>query len=218
MGNKTADKKTKLEVISIIILCIFIFYEILCIVLKGLMPERQTLFLTYRLFRMDNPESFHCMKELPRSAHGNKYFQSIFFFTYKIGYGTVISEEEYEETKAQCLKGREEFTAQLLKYVYINGEPIEQSEEEQAKSREELNIYSINDTEKPRPSVADVLEGNNINFFDKISRQDVKEGNYYFLWYEADRWPSFEASICNDDTHEIIEVYFGGNPLFYRHD
>ena len=78
-------------------------------------------------------------------------------------------------------------------------------------------MHSIKDTEKPEQDIVEILEQQHVDFFDKISRQDLEEGNYYFLWYTYDEFGCwFEASICNDDTHEIIEVYFGGNTLFYR--
>lgn len=209
MTNKNTNKKIKKKILVLTscLIVLWLVYEISCFLFKGIMPERKTLYLTYGFFRRDVGSTVHFMESLPKSASGNKYYHDVFFFTYENGYGTTISEQDYEETKAQCLKGREEFTARSLARSYINGQWFENSKEEQAKIKEELNIYSINDTDRLKPNVAEILEENGVNFFDKIARQDVEEGNYHFLWYRADRYrPDFEASIYNDETHEIIEV------------
>lgn len=211
--KKKIKRWTLLIVIGLFIL--WVVYRVICLLGNGFMPgcipERRTFYLTYASF---NRDAKYCefIENLPKSAQGTKYFHEIYFFTFRNGYGTVISEKDYEEAKRQCLKEKEERVNYFISHIYFMGEQIEQSEEEIEERRRELNIYSINDSEELEPSVADILEENGVDFFDKIARQNVREGAYHFLWYEIiedDGYQTeFTGSIYNDETFELIEVCY----------
>lgn len=194
---------------------IWIVYRAICMLgngfMPGCMPERRTFYVSYASFKRD---AKYCefIENLPKSAKKKKYFHQIYFFTFRNGYGTVISEKDYEDTKKQCLKEKEERVNYLIKHVYFMGEQVEQSEEEIEETRKSLNIYSINDNKEPEPNVADVLEENGVDFFNKIARQNIREGDYHFLWYEViedDGYQTeFTGTIYNDETYEFIEVCY----------
>ncbi len=207
------NKKIRVRVLRVIFGLLFLgmVYRIACFLFEGLIPERRTLYLSYSSFLRDAKRT-HFMVELPKSATRTKYFHQVFFFTYENGYGTVIPEEDFEVIKEQYLGEKEKFINQLVSYKYVGGQSIELSEEERKKNRDAKDIYCIENNDKPKPIVADVLEQNNVDFFNKIARQDVREGNYDFLWYWIEDVPGtqfvFSGIIYNNETNEIIELNY----------
>ncbi len=152
------------------------------------------------------------MEELPKSATRKKYFHRVFLFTYEDGYGTVISEDNYEDAKVQYLREKEEYVNQFVNYITINGQRIEESEEKKEEIRKNLDIYRIHETGHTEPDVAETMKQNHIEFFDQIAREDTEGGDYHFLWYWLDddpgRYFGFMGVVYNDKTREIIEVNY----------
>lgn len=185
-------------------------YGAICRVCEGLLPERRTLYLSYSSFCRDAKYAVF-MEELPESASGKKYFHQICLFTFKNGYRIQVGKEEYEETKKKCLEEKEEYIADFVESVHINGKLVRVSEEEEIRQREALDLYNMNDNGTEESSVEKILEENNVGFFNELASQDVKEGNYHFLWYWREDDPEkirFRCSIYNDETREIIEICY----------
>ncbi len=201
--------KTCLIVLTIFTFGIYGFYCVLCLFADSALPDTRTIYLSYNSFYKSAKENTF-MEALPESASRKKYFHQAYFFNDRDGYGATYSEEKYEDAKQIYLQKRWDYMNHFVSYITINGETIEQTEEERAEELAYWNPYSMDDTTRQEPDMVTVFDRYNVNFFDIIAKESVEDGNYHFVWcweqgVDSD-YISLDCVIYNDETREIIEI------------
>ncbi len=154
--------------------------------LSSFVPRQRTLFWDYDSFRNKAKNSGLAL-QLPESAHRTKYYWGVNWFVTVSGYGTALSDEDYEDIKSEAIKRYQEA------YDGHSG----------------VNLYLYSESVEKAWVQEDWLEQYNIEETKKLLGKDDKISNYYVLSYEytdSDHITYFTCMLCNDSSKRIIEV------------
>ena len=171
--------------------------------LQYVVPRHRTFFVTYESFckKTEHSKRFSFVSELPESSKNIKYYWGIDFFIETAGYGTSLSDEDFEKARTQALEKYSgersigEKDSQEALYVYADGEEKEYVYDEWLKN-EWLKKYVMN-------KVNELLEG------------DEEINDYYILAYNYldSNYVRFQCMLCNDSSKRVIELsYWNRNP------
>lgn len=176
--------------ISVILIMLLTAYCAFCIFVEGTLPRFQTIYPTYGAFyRSVNEPTF--MDSLPDSASQIQYYHHIYPFNEKNGYAAIIAEDEYEITKINCLQHKKNYINKMFN------------------STAHCKLYYMDDTSRLEPDIVDIFEKYNVDFFNKISHENMETKNYHFIWCYEDEFsphPQIHCAIYNNETLEIIEI------------
>ena len=180
---------SKRFIITVLISLAFIFgWAIWTVFLQDVVPRHRTFFVSYDSF-CKKAEHASFISDLPESSKDIKYYWGIDWFVEIAGYGTSLSDEDYEKLRAQALEDYRKrsldgnFPEKTL-YLYTNGEEREYVNDEWLKKY---------DVSKANELLAD--------------DEEIKD--YYILAYDyTDNGRSvyFQCMLCNDLSKRIIEI------------
>lgn len=194
-GKKTKEKK-KLSariidgVTWLLIFCIiFSFAQAFWTVfLTDFVPRHRTWFWSYESFRKKVQSGLPL--QLPQSAENEKYYWSVNRFVHVFGYGVTLSDEDYEEMKAEAIERyRSNFGTSgptSSKTFYLDTESTDKIWVQE----EWLDFHGIEEAEYL------LLENESI-------------GDYYILVYNYinnDSDNHLSCILCNDSSQRIIEM------------
>ena len=186
-------KKTKLFLrwgVIFLLIALLFFWAIWNAFLVDFVPWKRTLFFNEEsFFEMSKGGSFFS-KELPSTAYDTEYYIGNRYFVRINGYGTSVSEMEYEQFKEEML--------QRYRYQYDElGEMPTQY------------IYLYDDNETIKWITTDYTTKYDINELEELILADEKMGDYYILTsYEYNGGPInyYNWVLCNDVNCRIIEI------------
>ncbi len=180
---------SKRFIITILICLAFIFgWAIWTVFLQDVVPRHRTFFVSYDSF-CKKAEHASFVSELPESSKGIKYYWGIDSFVEIAGYGTSLSDEDYEKMRTQALERYRErslagnFPEKTL-CLYTNG-----------KEREYVNDEWL--------KKYDVSKAN------ELLADDEEIKDYYILVYDYiddGRSVYFKCMLCNDASKRVIEI------------
>lgn len=172
----------------IIFLCIFLllFWAVWNAFLSSFVPRHRTSFGDYDSFRK-KAEGSGLALQLPESAYDIKYYWGVDRFVKVAGYGTSLSDEDYENVKLETIKRyKEAYEGHVGVTLYLYSESVEKDWVQE----EWLEKYNIEEAEE-------------------LLLKDDKIEDYYILSYEytdSDRITYFSCMLCNDSSKRIIEI------------
>lgn len=182
-------KKRKISLFTgiffFLVLALF-FWAVWEAFLSSFVPRHRTLFENYDAFR-NKAENSGLALELPESACDVEYYWGIDWFVEVAGYGTSLSEEDYENVKLETLaRYQEAYEGHTRTNLYLYSESVEK-----AWTQEEwLEKYNIEETKE-------------------LLLQDDEIDDYYVLTYsytDSDRITYFNCMLCNDSSKRVIEI------------
>lgn len=189
LTEKEEPKKRKISLFTIIFLFLvfaLFFWAIWNAFLSSFVPRHRTLFGNYDNFR-NKAENSGLSLELPKTASDTEYYWGIHWFIEEAGYGTALSDEDYESVKLETIKSYQETyegTAGVTLYVYS------ESDEKEWVQEEWLEKYNIEETEE-------------------LLGKDEAIEDYYvlaFRYTDSDRITYTNCMLCNDSSKRIIEI------------
>lgn len=188
LAGKEDMKKRKISLVTILFFLLVIalfFWAIWNAFLNSFIPRHRTSFGNYDSFRK-KAENSGLTLQLPASACDTKYYWGVDRFVTVAGYGTSLSDEDYENEKLEIIKQYQEaYAGHAGTALYLNSEAVSKEWVQE----EWLEKYNIEETEE------------------LLWKDDISD--YYVLAYrytDSDRITYFNCMLCNDSSQRIMEI------------
>lgn len=189
LSRKEDIKKRKISLFTIIFFFLVIVLFVWAIwnaFLSSFVPRHRTSFGNYDSFRK-RAENSGLALHLPASACDTKYYWGVDWFVTVAGYGTSLSDEDYEDEKLETIKQYQEaYEGHAGTTLYLSSE----SDTKEWIQEEWLEKYNIEETEE-------------------LLCEDDDIGDYYVLAYrytDSDHITYFNCMLCNDSSRRIMEI------------